>query len=635
MNKAFYIPCLYLGLTLICFWPGLSGPFLLDDFGNLDKLGNYNGVRNLDTFIKYLAGGIAGPTGRPLSLLSFLVNGTNWPTDPFPFKLTNVLLHGLCGIFLYLLCQRLLLCFYKPSDRLTWAAMLVSAAWLLHPFLVSTVLYVVQRMAMLSAFFSIVGLWLYTKGRRMMASQVRRAYGLMSCAIVLFTLLAILSKENGVLLPLLIACVEICVFRHPATNSQPLNKIWQVVFLALPSLAVFAYLAYSFNPYTLDHPFHNRDFTLPQRLMTESRLVAGYLYHLFIPQMFYPGLLNENIQLSTGLLTPISTIFSILVLIGLLVFAILKRHRWPLLSLGIVFFFAGHLLESTTLGLELYFEHRNYLPAIFLFLPFGSAMIRFDQKSLNTGIILFLTICALFTYQRSKLWGNSVELTLFWAQQNPDSSRAQRTAALELENAGHPIKALELLDKGKTNIPSSLDLQWHWFILKCQNGGVSNSDIEAINQATGRLNYTSHAFNILQATIQTLLKPECKGVTYQDGLRLLESLLNNPAVKSDPRVGFQMHHLKGLIYATIQQPELALAEFDNVLSSNKNIEHGLVQVGILASHKHFEQAMKHLNRIEPLLKQEKPNVLSLNVRPEYSSEINRIKQNLQDELNKK
>lgn len=621
-------------LYFFCYFHGLSGSFLLDDFGNLDKLGDYNGVRNLDTLIKYLASGIAGPTGRPLSLLSFLLNGSNWPTDPFPFKLTNVLLHGLSGLFLYWLCRQLLLGIYQPSIRLDQAALIATALWLLHPFWVSTVLYVVQRMAMLSAFFSIIGLWLYAKGRHLVKTAPRRAYRYLSAALVFCTLLATFSKENGILLPLLTACVEFCIFGQQNSRVAPLHKLWQLLFLFLPSLAVFAYLICQIQPHTFDHPFANRTFTLPQRLMTESRLVVEYLYHLLIPRMSYPGVLNENIPISTGLWTPPTTLFSILTLGGLLVFGIMYRKRWPFVSLAILFFLAGHVLESTSLGLELYFEHRNYLPAIFLFLPFASASLTYAHKSITAGLMSFLVICAAFTYQYSKLWGNPLELSLFWAEKNLYSARAQRTAALELENAGQPIAALHLLTRGKTNIPDSLDMQWHWFVLKCRYGGVSSNDIEEIKQATKRLKYTSHAFNMLEGTIQTMLSPECKGVTKQDALDLLDDLMQNPSVQSTPEVIFQMHHLKGIVFADAQKPEQAFAEFEKVLSLRQNVEHGLVQVGILASYGYFDLALKHLEHIEPLAEHMPSDVLSTHTKPDYQTEIRRIRQNLQEDLAK-
>ena len=49
--------------------------------------------------------------------------------------------------------------------------------------------------------------------------------------------------------------------------------------------------------------------------------------------------------------------------------ALAKRRQLPLFSFSVLFFYASHLLESTVINLELYFEHRNYIAAAFLFLP--------------------------------------------------------------------------------------------------------------------------------------------------------------------------------------------------------------------------------------------------------------------------
>ena len=137
-------------LTFIVYWPGLSGPFLFDDFANLNALGAYGGVRDLETLRLYVLGGQSGPTGRPISLLSFLLDGQNWPTDPRPFKVTNLLLHLLNGIALFAITRQLLLLMGSLSpNRVTFVASLASGAWLLHPYLVSTVMYPVQRMEIL------------------------------------------------------------------------------------------------------------------------------------------------------------------------------------------------------------------------------------------------------------------------------------------------------------------------------------------------------------------------------------------------------------------------------------------------------------------------------------------------------
>lgn len=627
-------------IYLLVYYPGLYGSFIFDDYANLNKLGNYNGVRNLDTFLKYIGNGIAGPSGRPISLLSFLLNGTNWPTDPYPFKLTNILLHGLTGFFLFLLCRLIFLSFKLNSQQAFIAALITTCFWLLHPFFVSTVLYVVQRMAMLSAFFSIIGLWLYSKGRLLLIDNTlqnhnRKAYIYMSLGLGLGTLLAILSKENGVLLPLSAACLEICIFSHPKAITKPLNRYWACLFLLLPSLFIFGYLIYQVNPYHFSHPFGNRNFNLPERLLTESKIVCGYLYALLIPKLSYPGLLYENIMVSKGLWQPPQTAFSVLLIVALLISAFYLRKQAPFYALAVLFFFAGHFLESTTIPLELYFEHRNYYPAIFLFLPAGYYFATRQNKLIKTLIVIILLVCPLFTYQLSKLWGNEIALTLFWAKQNPASSRAQRTAALALENKGNKPAALSLISQARANIPDSLDLHWHWFLLKCETNTVTSRDFEEIKKISQKLPFTAYHFNILEATIQFLINQQCPGLNSADALGLLDNLMNNPGIKGDQRLLFQPHHLKGLVFATMKRPKEALAEYSTVLDLTQNVEHGLVQVGVLGSQGYFKEALEHLNAVDEIFKtQPSPSSNHLKTKPDYQVEIARIRATLLEDIQK-
>ncbi|HET7414573.1 MAG TPA: hypothetical protein VFI97_02620, partial [Arthrobacter sp.] len=89
-----------LALTWGTYHPGLSGAFLFDDLGSLPKLGATGPVDNWATFWRYITSGSADPTGRPLALLSFLIDAHNWPANPYPFKVTNVILHLINGVLL-------------------------------------------------------------------------------------------------------------------------------------------------------------------------------------------------------------------------------------------------------------------------------------------------------------------------------------------------------------------------------------------------------------------------------------------------------------------------------------------------------------------------------------------------------
>jgi hypothetical protein len=123
---------LLLGATV--YWPGLAGPFLFDDFANLTALGDYGGIRNWETFKLFVFGNHSGPTGRPIAMLSFLLNATNWPTNPWPFKFTNLMIHLGNSLLLFFLTFSLLRMNSHPKNSIFWIAFLTTAFWLLHPF---------------------------------------------------------------------------------------------------------------------------------------------------------------------------------------------------------------------------------------------------------------------------------------------------------------------------------------------------------------------------------------------------------------------------------------------------------------------------------------------------------------------
>ena len=592
-------------IFFLIYQPGLNGSFLLDDYGNLDKLGDYNGVRNLDTLLQYLTSGIAGPTGRPISLLSFLLNANNWPADPFPFKLTNVILHGINGFILFFICRLLLKVTDNSSNKTTLIAVLASIIWLFHPYQVSTVLYVVQRMAMLSTFFSLIGILCYCYGRQLLSHNTKVAYQFMTGGIVIGTGLAILSKENGALLPILILCLEATVFSSNHSTVASLNKRWYFFFLVLPSLLIIVYLLSLINIDTFDTVQGRRNFSLKQRLLTESRLVIGYLYNLIIPQMFYSGIFNESIELSTSLLKPITTLGSVLLVFCLPLLSYILRKRQPFLALAVLFFFSGHLLESTTIKLELYFEHRNYLPSLFLFLPIAAFCLNQKSKLIQVSLYFFIFICLGFTYVRASLWGNPSELSLFWAKQNQTSVRAQRTAALVLGEQGKNIEALKILSNAKTKFPDNIALNLHWAILQCQLKTISRESFAEIIRVTNQSKYSSSAFNILKTFVDIAGKKECTGLDKQKALLVLDSLIQNPLVSTKANITYQFNHLKGLVYLKNEQAKLAYNEFVIAINKSGRVDHGLLQAGLLATYKAFDLALMHLDRTEKLIPNQK------------------------------
>lgn len=458
MKKKFALPniifCGVLLLTVLIYFSGLKGSFLFDDFPNLGDMTRYDDITHWENAKKFIFNGFSGPTGRPISLATFWLTASSWlEGNAFPFKLINLFIHLFCGVILFFITKLLLKEYKYEEQKSIWIALFATSLWLLHPMFVSTTLYVVQRMTQLSLLFSLLGILGYLYGRALLIQKPLIAYIWMTLSIGIGTILATFSKENGALLPLLILVIEFC---SPNRSQKPLWQ-WRLVCLWLPSILI-TYIVLKEINFSVN-PWPSRNFNQIERLMSEARIITEYLFRLYIPQIEGQGLYQDGYQVSTTLFNPISTIYSIVFLSILFLFAILLRRKFPLYALAILFFFAAHLMESTFLGLELYFEHRNYAAAIFIFLPLAAALYWLSNKIKPKLVItigsFILILVSVMTLQRSELWSDTQRLKIYWAQNNPDSPRAQVDLAHYLLTQGEDEQANQLIEQTLERRPDS------------------------------------------------------------------------------------------------------------------------------------------------------------------------------------
>jgi hypothetical protein len=354
-----------LALVVLVYWPGLNGPFLLDDGANLEPLNAWLSGRVGWSSVVFENN--SGPLGRPVSMATFVANAALFGVDPWWFKFINLVIHLLNGILVYWLFACLLRqsALTRDTNRdARWLALFGASIWLLHPLLASTVLYVVQRMAMLSTLFTLLAMLAYMHGRFAWQEQHRRtAIVLIGTLVPLCTVLAAFSKENGILAPALCAVVELIAFRPPAGSRRGwLARSFVCAALILPAIAVII-LTFANVPF-FTGGYGNRAFTLPERVMTESRVLWDYIMAILLPGGPRLGLYHDDFPISHGLLDPATTLLAIGAWFATLVFAWRVRAWIPALALGLGLFLVGQALESSVFALVIYFEHRNYLPAI-------------------------------------------------------------------------------------------------------------------------------------------------------------------------------------------------------------------------------------------------------------------------------
>lgn len=567
-------------LLLLCFalaWlayaPGLHGDFLFDDFANLPALGNTGPIDNWPAFWRYTTSGTADPTGRPLTLLTFLLDAHDWPAAPYPFKCTNLILHLLNGILLYALLARLGRLLDHDERRSRTAAVLGAALWLLHPLLVSTTLYIVQREAMLPATCTLAGLLLWLHGRDLLI-QGKTAPGLSWSVLGLggFTALGVLAKANGALLPLFALLIEAIVLapRHPVPpdRTRQAYRLTLLVFGVIPAIAMLGYLLWvGLHGVLANGPAGFRPWSVGQRLLTEPRVLLDYLQLLWLPRPFSSGLFNDQYVASTSWLQPATTLPAMLIVLGLIGLAWWQRRRYPALTLAVLFYFAGQLLESTSIALELYFEHRNYLPALLMFWPLGLWLADTRKlRLLKYALMLVLPLgLAWMTHARAELWGNVHSQALLWARINPDSARAQTNAAQIEMQAGQPRAAIQRLKKLLAQQPSQVQLAFNLIGARCMIGGITAADLAAAQLAMQGTPNTGTLFaNWFERTLPMAISGGCPGLTAQGLQKLIDTGLANPKLSA---AGPQqdLTYLRGKIALAQGQPDRALADFTRAL----------------------------------------------------------------------
>lgn len=217
--------------------------------------------------------------------------------------------------------------------------------------------------------------------------------------------------------------------------------------------------------------YQNRTFSLTERLLAQPRVLVFHLSQIFFPLPDRFSIAHDFV-LSSSPFKPWTTIPAILIIFSLIDSALYQIRTRPLLSFAILFFFINHIVESTIIPLEIVFEHRNYLPSMFLFLPIifwcSQLINRYSQEKqivkywLAIGLLITVAISlSASTYIRNKVWKDDITLWSDAYKKAPFSARALDILAMELawgNRSNHPNRydmAIQLFEKALTlDMPS-------------------------------------------------------------------------------------------------------------------------------------------------------------------------------------
>jgi len=335
------------------------------------------------------------------------------------YHIVNNIIHLLTTLFLFLTVLNL---FVSPNLKGKYQgneyaiAFLTAILWAVNPFQTQAITYIVQRMASLAAMFYIIGIYFYLK-TRLSPPGYHRFLFIAGC--LLSFVFAIGSKENTVIFPIAVAIIEILFFQDLKDRNTRIRVVVTIAIAGVLMAALLTSLYLKGNIAQLFNGYEDRPFTLGERLMTESRILIYYLSQIFYPMVYRLSFVHD-INISTSLFKPWTTIPSILSIIFLLGIGFSQTIKRPIVALAILFYFINHIIESTIIPLELIFEHRNYLPSFFLFFPVATGLIwlvdYFKKKNPFIQILLVVSIAGVIfsfcigTIMRNKAWATEKTL---------------------------------------------------------------------------------------------------------------------------------------------------------------------------------------------------------------------------------
>ncbi len=552
-----FFPFLIILAVFTVYHNTIQSPFLFDDYGNI--------VYNEYIRIKKISGESLSKVwnaphlsqNRKVSNLSFALNYAYGEYDVRGYHLVNIAIHICCAL--------LAAVFFLQTIRYSWlktrygslSAWMAALIWAIHPIQINAVTYIVQRMTSLAAMFSLLSMiaWMYGR-QRWIENSYARAIGGWIFAIAAW-ILGVLSKEHVVVVPILIAAHEILLLRQKPVR---LKRAW--IFIGGIVIVVSILLClHSALWKEIIAGYERRNFTMTERLMTQSRVLWHYVSLFYLPIAERFGILCEY-PVSRGLFTPISTIISIASWLAVSVSAWIFRKRYALPIWMISWFFISHLIESTIIPLENIFEHRMYLPSLGVsvasVLMAEDIFSKYFQKPL-VQIMLGVSVIGVLgfaTHSRNEDFRDEVSLYRSELRKCLDSERIRLNLALALNRAGYFSEGSAMLEQMVREYPDDIVIlqNWYNFLMRVKHDSLRAEPIyRHIEELIRMKKYSIYKDAI---ALQNLAEFFFETADYGKTIFFVEILLEK-----------YYHHaslwlLKGICQAKLDQWELAVKALD-------------------------------------------------------------------------
>ena len=425
-------------LVILAYSPLWNGKFLWDDeFLVLRNPFIRSPVMGMEVFRHFLFTDAKGEFYRPMQNISYMIDYWRAGLDSGAYHWTNIIIHGLNGVLLFFLFQRLIVNLANIEQKRTRiVAFFVAGIWCLHPIHSAIAGYISGRADSL-ALAGILSAWLlWEKGVVTRLRSLR--IGCYSVGLLL-ALAACCSKEIA-LAALGLFVTYLWLIRGGLTSRT------KIITTATVLVVFLTYLLLRHLPDPNRLPFVSEGMAASEKCVLFFRAIGDYA-RLFV----YPAKLfmERQVSTNTGLFTdPVKNdaLFPWLGWVGgitvvlLLTSVLWKGNGQRLRRLGALWFFVMILPVSNLFSLNATVaEHWLYIPSIGLCLWLVGCVLNTNQAIQKFAPIvatLFLIGLGLRTYLRACDWTDPMTFYKATIRDGGDSIRVRLNLAAEYQKQG-------------------------------------------------------------------------------------------------------------------------------------------------------------------------------------------------------
>jgi hypothetical protein len=398
MRRGWLAPAAAALLACLAYFNALNNPFVYDDHDTVvanPSLVDLSNVKFLFLYSRF----------RPIVNLSYAFDRWLWGYRPLGFHLTNLALHAVVIVLLYVWVRRLLSDAGVGLGRGP-GAFTAAALFAVHPMQTEAVAYVSGRSELLCGAWFLAALIV---AREAIVRRSRR-HGVLSIAL---GALAVASKEVALVLPALVLAYDWTL--RPGEDDRRTRRLWSVF---VPGFAVIL-VAGAYRALALrtaggwsSAPLLN--------LMTEAIVIWRYAGLLALP-------LGQSIMHSVHRVTSFGDPLAWVAVAGLAAVclgAFAVRRRAPAVAFGIFWFPIVLAPSSSIVPLtEGMAEHRVYLASAGIFIAIAAVVgwwldvrdpaRRSRLRAYAAASALIITVLCVLTVMRNQIWADPVSL---WAE---------------------------------------------------------------------------------------------------------------------------------------------------------------------------------------------------------------------------